>query len=197
MDECSLKTHDCDANTICSNTVGSFTCKCDGSALYYGDGKTCSHHRKRAVTYFLLKLTNALMLILWVIYDALPLHFVTFTTLLSMLINEVVNIQRRYQKSTVVFESAWSWQNSSRTNCFPGFSPRRGPGNEVASHTVRKEDSWKVYCWEIPMVGWILRLVYKDTSKENLSSSNVGCWTANHHLNWNWGTAEQSSHYLP
>ena len=95
VDECSLKTHDCDANAICSNTVGSFTCKCDGSALYYGDGKTCSHHRKRAVTYFLLKLINALMLILWVICNALPLHFMALATLLSMLTNEVVNIQRR------------------------------------------------------------------------------------------------------
>ncbi|CAH3159381.1 unnamed protein product [Porites evermanni] len=45
VDECSLKTHDCDSNAICNNTGGSFTCKCDGNALYYGDGKTCSHHR--------------------------------------------------------------------------------------------------------------------------------------------------------
>ena len=95
VDECSLKTHDCDSNAICNNTGGSFTCKCDGNALYYGDGKTCSHHRKRTVTYFILKLMNALMLILWIICNALPLHFVTLTTLLSMLTNEVVSIQRR------------------------------------------------------------------------------------------------------
>ena len=146
MDECSLKTHDCDANAICNNTVGSFTCKCNGSALYYGDGKTCSHHRKWAVTYFLMKLINALMLILWVIYNGLPLHFLAVATLLSILTNEVVNIQQRWQKCTVVFESPWSWQNSSRTNSFPGSSPSRAPGNEVASHTVRKEDLGKVYC---------------------------------------------------
>ena len=95
VNECSLKTHDCDSNAICNNTGGSFTCKCDGNALYYGDGKTCSHHRKRTVIYFLLKLINALMLILWVICNALPLHFMTLTTFLSMLTNEVVNIQRR------------------------------------------------------------------------------------------------------
>ena len=95
VDECSLKTHDCDANAICSNTVGSFTCKCNGSALYYGDGKTCSHHRKWAVTYFLMKLINASMLILWVIYNGLPLHFLALATLLSILTNEVVNIQQR------------------------------------------------------------------------------------------------------
>ena len=46
VDECSLNTHDCNANAICTNTEGSFTCKCDISAHYIGDGKTCTPHRK-------------------------------------------------------------------------------------------------------------------------------------------------------
>ena len=46
LDECSLNTHDCNANAICTNTEGSFTCKCDISAHYIGDGKTCTPHRK-------------------------------------------------------------------------------------------------------------------------------------------------------
>ena len=92
VDECSLKTHDCDSNAICNNTGGSFTCKCDGNALYYGDGKTCSQHRKRTVAYFSFETVKGINVNF--ICNALPLHFATLT-LLSMLTNEVVNIQRR------------------------------------------------------------------------------------------------------
>ncbi|CAH3198999.1 unnamed protein product, partial [Porites evermanni] len=42
VDECSLNTHDCHSNAICTNTEGSFTCKCDVNAHYIGDGKTCT-----------------------------------------------------------------------------------------------------------------------------------------------------------
>ena len=46
VDECSLNTHDCDAHAICTNTEGSFTCKCDLNSHHIGDGKTCTPHRK-------------------------------------------------------------------------------------------------------------------------------------------------------
>ena len=46
VDECSLNTHDCDAHAICTNTEGSFTCKCDLNSHHVGDGKTCTPHRK-------------------------------------------------------------------------------------------------------------------------------------------------------
>ena len=46
VDECSLNTHDCDAHAICTNTEGSFTCKCDLNSHHLGDGKTCTPHRK-------------------------------------------------------------------------------------------------------------------------------------------------------
>ena len=55
LDECLLKTHDCDANANCTNTVGSFTCKCNRNNHYFGNGKTCSHYRKLAL---LLKTVN-------------------------------------------------------------------------------------------------------------------------------------------
>ena len=40
MDECSQGTNNCDANAICSNTNGSYTCSCNEG--YEGDGFTCS-----------------------------------------------------------------------------------------------------------------------------------------------------------
>ena len=40
IDECSLETHNCDAEANCNNTVGSFECKCKDD--YIGDGITCS-----------------------------------------------------------------------------------------------------------------------------------------------------------
>ena len=52
LDECALDIHDCDANAICTNTEGSFTCTCDSAAHYYGDGKTCSfEYRKSCLIY--------------------------------------------------------------------------------------------------------------------------------------------------
>ena len=39
--------HDCNATAmICINTVGSFSCQCNASAHYYGNGQTCYPHRK-------------------------------------------------------------------------------------------------------------------------------------------------------
>ena len=46
VDECTLNSHDCDANANCTNTPGSFTCECDHSSHYYGNGKTCYANRK-------------------------------------------------------------------------------------------------------------------------------------------------------
>jgi hypothetical protein len=40
IDECATKTAMCDPNATCTNTPGSFTCKC--KAGYTGDGKTCT-----------------------------------------------------------------------------------------------------------------------------------------------------------
>ena len=39
-DECSLNTHNCDANAACTNTEGSFTCACNTG--YTGNGTSCS-----------------------------------------------------------------------------------------------------------------------------------------------------------
>ena len=51
VDECSLINHDCDKHAICTNTIGSFTCKCDLSSHHLGDGKTCTPHRKPSFFY--------------------------------------------------------------------------------------------------------------------------------------------------
>ena len=39
IDECSAKTHGCDANAVCHNTEGSFICKC--KAGYVRNGQNC------------------------------------------------------------------------------------------------------------------------------------------------------------
>ncbi|CAK8688435.1 unnamed protein product [Clavelina lepadiformis] len=46
VDECSLYTHDCDENALCTNTVGSFKCVCKEG--YTGDGVTCENIALRA-----------------------------------------------------------------------------------------------------------------------------------------------------
>lgn len=40
VDECTLGTHNCDGNATCTNTSGSYICKCNQG--YYGDGTSCS-----------------------------------------------------------------------------------------------------------------------------------------------------------
>ena len=40
IDECSTRSHSCDINTVCSNTVGSYVCAC--KAGFTGDGNTCT-----------------------------------------------------------------------------------------------------------------------------------------------------------
>jgi len=39
INECALGTHNCDIHAICTNTIGSYTCKCKTG--YSGDGFTC------------------------------------------------------------------------------------------------------------------------------------------------------------
>ncbi len=46
IDECALNTHDCHPNAQCTNTIASFTCHCDHSAHFYGNGKACYPHSK-------------------------------------------------------------------------------------------------------------------------------------------------------
>jgi cysteine-rich repeat protein len=41
IDECTANTDNCDANATCANTVGSFTCTCNGG--WSGDGVTCTN----------------------------------------------------------------------------------------------------------------------------------------------------------
>ena len=40
LDECTTGSHSCDVNSLCQNTVGSYTCSCN--AGYTGDGKPCN-----------------------------------------------------------------------------------------------------------------------------------------------------------
>ena len=40
IDECASGTDNCDANAVCTNTHGSFTCTCRSG--YSGDGDTCT-----------------------------------------------------------------------------------------------------------------------------------------------------------
>lgn len=41
VNECTNGTDNCDANAQCTNTIGSFTCACDGG--YSGNGTSCAN----------------------------------------------------------------------------------------------------------------------------------------------------------
>lgn len=41
IDECSLKTHQCDSNSDCKNTVGSYHCECPNGYMANFDGSKC------------------------------------------------------------------------------------------------------------------------------------------------------------
>ena len=56
VDECSINTHDCDAHAICTNTEGSFTCKCNKH--FIGDGKTCTPIKRKPTYFFVDKEEN-------------------------------------------------------------------------------------------------------------------------------------------
>jgi len=40
VDECTNKTHNCHSHATCTNTVGSFTCKC--KVGFTGNGSSCN-----------------------------------------------------------------------------------------------------------------------------------------------------------
>ena len=40
LDECTTGSHSCDVNSVCQNTVGSYTCSCNAGNT--GDGKPCN-----------------------------------------------------------------------------------------------------------------------------------------------------------
>ena len=45
LDECTTRTHNCDVNAECVNTVGSYSCTC--SVGYTGDGQNCNGKTQR------------------------------------------------------------------------------------------------------------------------------------------------------
>ena len=58
--ECSLRTHFCDSNADCINTVGSYICQCRSG--FSGDGQVCTGNFIDYYLYFLM------------LYDALSRH---------------------------------------------------------------------------------------------------------------------------
>ena len=40
VNECTLGSHNCHPNAICTNSIGSYTCACEEG--YMGDGFTCT-----------------------------------------------------------------------------------------------------------------------------------------------------------
>ena len=55
-DECSDNSHDCDENAICSNTRGSYICKCKMG--FMGDGKNCEGMSLVGQYYLLFKVSK-------------------------------------------------------------------------------------------------------------------------------------------
>ena len=66
MDECADKTHDCDMNADCNNTLGSYECSCkDG---YHGNGTNCSGNLFSHFLRFLLSKAEIIGLIQMVFF---------------------------------------------------------------------------------------------------------------------------------
>ena len=54
MDECTAEeTNDCDSNALCSNTDGSYVCRCNEG--YFGDGRNCTGKSELIVFCFFLR----------------------------------------------------------------------------------------------------------------------------------------------
>jgi len=47
INECEDELHDCDDNSVCENTEGSFTCNCNPGFSKNANGRTCSHTQAR------------------------------------------------------------------------------------------------------------------------------------------------------
>ena len=56
VDECTMNTHNCHANALCTDTKTSFTCEC--IAGYVGDGVTCTGKFINIFTAHFLSLSN-------------------------------------------------------------------------------------------------------------------------------------------
>ena len=54
INECATGTNNCNVNAVCTNTNGSFICRCQSG--YIGDGVTCNGMRISISNYHLLQL---------------------------------------------------------------------------------------------------------------------------------------------
>lgn len=52
VDECAMRTHNCDTNAICTDTAAGFTCTCKTG--YKGNGEAC--RGKQLITSFIILL---------------------------------------------------------------------------------------------------------------------------------------------
>ena len=66
VDECTGSGHNCDSNAVCSNTVGSFTCRC--KAGYSDNGVTCTGKLHLKIFMFFSVEDKGLILFLFAIH---------------------------------------------------------------------------------------------------------------------------------